>query len=325
METHLTKDHQHQAIHAGSKNATGSIGLAAFTALKLTTLLMQQLAKLLKKDSKEKDTLSIRINGKTLYRGDFKEGVALKPKIDKLSTSHVAYLAAIVDAKQGQELKSKSPVQIDVNGQKVFEAVDGKVKTNALPPGFAQEFTAHLEQPAVPVPVELDPPEKSKLENPKEQYLSLSNSGLNNEQMRDAVDVYPKLGIGFDKTVLENAREQGFDDQDIKQILESGPYYAKMEREGFKPEQIDKLHLNPLLNGNQKAAALPQESIDKLKDLGISAEQIQSISQQTQSAGQSVSPIIVVQQQLQQMPKTRLLDQLSAHLSRIAELPRKLD
>ena len=323
METHPTKEHQHQSIQSGSKSVAVGVALAAFTAIKLTTLLMEQLAKLLKKDpkDKEKDTLAIRVNGKTLYRGDFKDGVALKPKIDNLSPSQVAYLAAIVDAKQGQELNSKSPVQIDVNGQKVFEAVDGKVTTNVLPPGFAKEFTAHLDPIPEPVPVETTT--KPSLENPREQFISLLKSDLDADQMNDAVDGYPKFGISLDKTVLENAREQGFDEQDIKQILESGPYYAKMEREGFKPEQIDKLHLNPLLNGDQKSTALPQESVDKLKNLGISPEQIQSIAQQTQSAG-TVSPIIVVQQQLQQMPKTRLIDQISAHLSRITELPRKL-
>ena len=325
METHPTKEHQHQSLQSGSKSVAVGVALAAFTAIKLTTLLIEQLAKLLKKDpkdkGKDKDTLTICVDGQTLYRGDFKDGVALKPKIDNLSPTQVAYLAAIVDAKQGQELNSKSPVQIDVNGQKVFEAVDGKVKTNVLPPGFAKEFTAHLDPIPEPVPVEAT--RKPSLENPREQYVSLSKSDLNNEQMRDAVDVYPKLGIDFDKTVLENAREQGFEEPDIKQILETGPYYAKMEREGFKPEQIDKLHLNPLLNGDQKSTALPQESVDKLKNLGISPEQIQSIAQQTQSAG-TVSPIIVVQQQLQQMPKTRLIDQISAHLSRITELPRKL-
>jgi hypothetical protein len=322
MDTHLTKEHQHQAIQSGSKSSTTAVGLAAFTAVKLTALLIQKLAELLKKDPKDKDTLTIRMNGKTVYRGDFKDGVALKPKIDKLSSTQVAYLAAIVDAKQGQALNSKSPVQVDVNGQSVFEALDGKVKTNELPPGFAKAFTAHLEQPPEPIPVEAAVVQPN-LENPREQYMALSNCDLDADQMRDAIDAYPKLGISLDQTVLENAREKGFDNPDIKQILEASPYYSKMEREGFKSEQIDQRYLNPLLNGTDKSAALLQESVDKLKNLGVSPETIQSIAEQSKAAGRSVSPIIVVQQQVQQMPKTRLAEQLSSHLSRIAELPRK--
>jgi hypothetical protein len=323
METHLTKEHQHQAIQSGSKSSATAVGLAAFTAVKLTALLIQKLAELLKKDPKDRDTLAIRMNGKTVYRGDFKDGVALKPKIDKLSSTQVAYLASIVDAKQEQTLNSKSPVQIDANGQNVFEALDGKVKTNELPPGFAKAFTAHLEQTAEPIPVEVAAVTPPSLENPREQYMALSNCDLDADQMRDAIDAYPKLGISLDRTVLENAREKGFDNPDIKQILEASPYYSKMEREGFKPEQIDKHYLNPLLNGTDKSVALPQESVDKLKNLGVSPETIQSIAAQSKAAGRSVSPIIVVQQQAQQIPKTRLVEQLSSHLSRIAELPRK--
>ena len=324
METHPTEDHQHQAIQSATKAKITAVALAAFTAAKLTMLLIKSLGELLKKDPKEKDTVTIRMNGKTVYRGEFKDGVALKPKIDKLSEPQVAYLAAIVDAKQGQLLNSKTPVQMEVNGQRVFEALDGEVKTNQLPPGFAKAFTDFSEP--IPVAAEEVVATKASIDNPGEQYMALSNCDLDLEEMKDAIEAYPKLGISLDQTVLENAREKGLANDDIKQILESSPYYSKMEREGLKPEYIDKRYLNPLLNGTalEKSSGLPQDAVAQLKGLGVTPETIQSIDEQTKNAGQAVSPIIVVQQQLQQIPKTSLRDQISSHLSRIAELPRKL-
>jgi hypothetical protein len=324
METHPTKEHQHQAIQTTTKAKTTAVGLAAFTAVKLTLLLIEKMAQLLKKDPKDKDTVAIRMNGKTVYRGEFKDGVALKPKIDKLSEPQVAYLAAIVDAKKGQSLNSKTPVQVEVNGQRVFEALDGEVKTNELPPGFGKAFAEYDKPiPTEAIAVEEPAVAKPSIENPRDRYIALSNCNLDSDQMKDAIDVYPKLGISLDRTVLENAREKGLANDEIKQILESGPYYSKMEREGFTPEQIDKRYLNPLLNGNEKSVSLPQESVDKLKGLGVDPATIQNIAEQTKSAGQSVSPIIVVQQQVQRTPKTSLRDQLSSHLSRITELPSK--
>jgi hypothetical protein len=328
MDLHTKEEHTHQTMKTGAKAMVGGAMLASFTAAKLAAFLIEKLSEKYKGKDKEEnpiDTVDIKINGKTLYKADFKDGKPLKPSIDELSETHTAYLAAIMGKSKGSTIPSKDSIDVEINGQKAFSTDNGKVTTNGLPVEFSKAFESTIDK-TPPLP----------------EYMDLAKIDLSKQQLSEVVSKYPQIGETIDQQVAANALQQGIQVDDIKKILQTSPSVNELARKGQTMEQVSKDYIAPLIAGVQKEnapatkpepvaqpATSPQptpiapEAAAKLEEMGINAQNVQQEVASQVKAG-SVSPIIVIQQQVNQLPQSGLKDKLSNFFAKVAELPRKV-